>query len=131
MQQRYQLFLICIDIIDQQGAKLRIAILFDHVNDLMLRDKISHRIGKRECLHAAIIEADILRFETIQCFFAGAVTTAKRQDCRCIEFRITNLRLGHQGARRFPLDQQAIQHFLVFVASPQYIHPTWCARIRA
>ena len=59
VQQGHQFFLIGVYVVDQQCTKLRVTILLNHVYNVMFVNEITHRVRKRECFYAAIIEADI------------------------------------------------------------------------
>ncbi len=86
VQQRNQLILICIDIVNQQRAKLRVAILLDNIDNVVIINKIAYGVRKRKGLDAAVVETDIPGLKAVKRFLACAVATAKRQNGCLIEF---------------------------------------------
>ena len=115
MQQRYEFRGICFRIEHQQSTQLCVAILLDDVDDVVLVNELPDRIAERECPHAAVVQRHLLSLQPVERLLAGTVRAAHGQDGGLIELRITNLGLGHQRSRGFPLHQQPIDDLLILV----------------
>ena len=89
--------------------------MLDNVDDIVLIDKLTHRVGERERPDTAVIQSNILLRKQIERLLAGAVRTAQRQDGRFVEFRILNLGFRNHRSRGFPFHQQSIYDLLVLV----------------
>ena len=59
---------------------MRIAILLDDVDDIVLLYKLFDGISERKRFDAAVVQADVLRLETVERFDAGTIAAAERQD---------------------------------------------------
>ena len=115
MQQGNQLFRICLSVEYQQGSQLCVAVLLHNVNDIVLLDEFPRGLVDWECFDAAIIQIDILLFETIERLSTSRVATANRQNGSLVGLRIFDIGRGKHVSRCFPLDQQAIHNVLIFV----------------
>ena len=113
MQERYKFRLICVDIINEQSAQLRISVLFDDVDRIVLFDEVSYFIAKWKRLETTIVDTHTLALQAIECFFTCAVAASKRKQCCRIEFRIANIGLRQYRPGSFPLYQQPVDDILI------------------
>ena len=113
MQQRYQLVRVHAEIENQQGAQLRVTILFDNVDDFVLVDELLDRLTEWKRLYTAVIQTDVPLAEPGERFPAGTVAAANRENGGIVEFRVRDFRLRYELASCLPLHQQPVDDFLV------------------